>query len=624
MTWPVMRIMTRHYRLIFTRQVAQNCFYDHYVSEKIMNLNDRNEKIKEVEHAFDQHFSDIKFPSDNLSQNLWIILSVIEDNLRLIFFDSIDAWHLPSKIEERGEFITRIDSSKYALRQLLLLLEKKKSKTAKKIIQRFSFEGNEYTDVAKLLHVASDTYAKIVRSFISNYTNLNPYKVSSNNYSLKIEYDIRKMQYGALEFLVERDTSRHSPFAILAALLVDDKFYNRETGSEKRSGKNLKKLIRSVKVRNGNVSYQFIAAQGKSLYKLFNYDLSIIPNNWIIFGCTGEELQKFFVGLHAICAYHLVSIYKGSLNNNLKGAGINNQLLVLEKKQILSRLTSITDIEHNKASLLFDHFTYGYKTQYPDLSLQPIIQLEGNLFSIPCLMTISNDHERNSLALQARIETKLFDNQSRYFESIMVENLKMNLNSKYTFFSSVKFMSMEIDAVIVDEESFSINIIELKWSLRPGDTSEIANRHHAINRGVSQLKLRFEKVNQEKDEFVRKLGLEIDCRWKLYGCVLTEGYLGHPSHDPSLFPVVPRQIYNNILDFCEDFQSAMDIMRSPVWLPRPDIDYTEVCETIILGKYSIQLYGFIPIGFSYEQKRLPKYVEEGRISAEADSTPGVW
>lgn len=577
--------------------------------------------VNAVEASFDAAFHSTSLPSQNFWINRWAILSTSEDILRIIFSQTAESWLLPTKIEERGDFITRIDQIKFCVRQAIFLSDRlSKDHT---IPEKYVMTKELYDRSLSLVLNFADRYAVLIRAFVSHWAGMEPFHSLNGSKSLSQNRDIRDSQYTSLEFLIERDNSTISPFAGLAGFFLADGYENPEISGSHFHGPHFKKLIKTVKARNGNISYQYVNSIGKSLHSIFDRPLELAPPTWIIAGATFEDLRLFFNGLSTVCAYHLIAVHNKVIKEKIEGAGKGNMLLILDRKVLSKRIESASGMDIKTCYSIMDYFIYNTRSRKPDLSLQPIIEMGGSNIAIPCMMTISNDYERNSLSLQADVEKSMFDSQSSYFSSNMSTNFRERFCSRYHIVTERLFSGLEIDAILFDKSTGTLLIIELKWMLRPAETAEIVSRRSTVDHGIAQMSRRLEVIMRGLPAFCKDFGINEAPISLVAGCVLTEGYMGHPPSDPTKIAVLPRQVFEVVINETENLLDAVQIIRSPLWLPRPGIDYHERFASYLSEDSIVGVNGMEALTFRYERENLPRYIKQGALDIRKGEV-GLW
>jgi hypothetical protein len=565
--------------------------------------------IEKIRSAFREPFEKFQFPTKTLNGSRYALLTVAEDVLRLMFHTNADSWAIPSQVDERHGFVMTLDRCKYDLRQALLLAEQRFSHTEETENIWFGDDECQYSKLFNFIFEIAASQGKISRLLAAVHGDLETL-VSSNrktnsHHSLS---NMRDLQYMAFDQYLGAKSQNFAPMPLLANFFLKEGFDHVETEGIYYRGPALKKLIDSVKVRRKRVTYQFVNSRALSLKEFFEHPLELIPENWEFSFGSATLLNSIYISLYTVCLYHVVAVYHGASTKGLRGGGFNDALLVLQKDELIRRLKIISGLPREKVKEICDFLTYGYKTTNPDLALQPLVEMSNQSYAIPCIHLLSSEYERNSLSLQARIDPKRFDRQCRYFEQVMFDDIKKACGDKYRIFTDVSILGEQIDALIFDECG-SVLVCEFKWSLRPGDTREVVNRKRAFEKGVSQVERKIDVMNRRRSE-INNRNLPDLTDTQFLGAVLTEGYWGHLNPMHEVFPICPLRIATRILNMADTVKNVHKILSGYDWLPRPEIDFAPVYQTLIWKDFNVTQAGLDIKNFGYLTDSLPKYVSE--------------
>lgn len=586
-----------------------------FLIEKSMNYRPlSHQEIKKVELEVDTFFSQLKMPGRSIGEARWKTLTAAEDSVRLFFAGISSAWLDPKAFALRARFIHMADRFKYHLKYYLELIGKSGLDDDLEEFSKFEEDGSEYLSINKIMHHDADLYASAVGTFTSIWGGhrIPLGKISGN--SILLPCDLREIQYRAIERLVAQHEDDFTPLPLLASIFAASSPKTLPSGSTIEWCQSIKEIVASTKVSNHSISYQFVTKRAKYIYDDLYHDPDILPHNWHFPWARAEDTVRFSTSLLAISFYHIIAVYFGAYKHSLRGAGINEVGLFLTPKKLAKRISAVADLTLSQAQIIVTALTYGNGTKTPDPALQPFIPVGKNRIFVPCMMIVSNHWSRNMMSLHARLNPSSFDSQSKVFEAEMIDRVLGHSVSRKVLTNktlSDKKWREEIDLLYIDQKNSIILVCELKWSIPPGDPREIYNRRAAIDEKVKQVARKEKGVKQHISAILKQCGIShISGNWLVRSLVVTGGYSGHPSSLPYLIPIVPQAVFEKVISSNQSLISIHELFATPLWLPRPGIDFELLSKSDRVGKVEIHDFGYFPKNELYIDHTLAKYVED--------------
>jgi len=338
---------------------------------------------------------------------------------------------------------------------------------------------------------------------------------------------------------------------------------------------------RSLKIRKGKVFYDYDADGVNILIDLIPQREIIIPDNFEFKWGSGSETQALINSIYLRCVYHVLCIDYAVEKFKMPGFFDSSLVLVLDNETLIHDLSFAADIGENKISDFIDFLTFGSSTKSPDIALQPFLKSVSGRYMLPCMFVITNDMQRNAMALEARVNKKGFDKQSKVFECCMLDRLMLAAerwphkykNKNFTVHNKKE----EIDFLLIDVENKIIIAMECAWMLQPGDPNEIFNRVKTCNGKVDQIERKciFLQNNIAAVLHVLKLS-KISCdEWQVKGLVVIEGFGGQISRVDA-FPVISINALKIALEESQSVSEIHSWAESLEWLPKENYHFERV------------------------------------------------
>lgn len=531
--------------------------------------------FNEVEKEVDEEFSRIPMPHKIKDFAVWYVLTAIEDFLRMLYTRWVE--------KDPEEIAVVIDESKYALRHCLDQVA-----GANLVDEKFPLPVKIDSDAyvrAHTLYVAAVEFYRFSRLAGSIHTGRA--QLFDRGIELSLEYkEPFSPGYGALELL---DQGQENNFDISTLL------YEALNGSRNQTDIELA-ICNTARLKGRRVSYIYNPILAFALAQEIPQRPILFPREFVFPWGTAHETLALINALHVRCLYHLLAVQLTAKRHGLRGGAEDSLVLALGEIDLVKELSYLADIGDEKISTFVRYLTYGYKSKTPDPSLQPFIRTRNDKLLLGCAHIITSDCQRNILSLVARISTKDFDRQSKHFESEMMNELISQMGT-WPLKAANKVLSIngqkeEIDLVVIDPNSNTLLLLELRWMLQPGDPREVSNRYDVCEAKVIQLsrKISFVKNNLKEvvDRTFASKDLEVNfASWEVHGIVVIKGFGGHVSSIPTI-PVITSDILKIALSELHDGATLYKWVASLRWLPQEDVHFCVTSEVAETKSYTIR------------------------------------
>ncbi|MEJ8674353.1 hypothetical protein [Chromobacterium amazonense] len=532
-----------------------------------------NEKIlidiKEIEEIIDNQLYKIETPHIIKNIAIWHLLTVSEDAARMLFIK-----HIEMTAQEINIFI---DESKYALRHCLNHIIKNSKNyqfpPPNKTIPK------SYSQATELFY-ASLNYEKHCRVIASYYNNRSLIEKANNVYHFK-HIDSIDARYSALEGFKHGAEQNLDITSLLYHWLNDSQFSSIMSS----------KFIKHARLRKGQVLYNYDPETILYLTQFIPQRKKIIPDGFVFSWGNSEQTHALINSLLIRCLYHILTISYFSDEKKIPGGAESSLVLKIEKEQLCKEISYLADFNDGNIVSFIEFISYGYKTKTPDPALQPLIKLEKDIYLIPCIHVLTNNLQRNLLALMARMAPNEFDRQSNLFENEMIKKLSPILQGwPLKYFSreySINSQKEEIDVLLLDPKEKIILLFELRWMNQPGDAREVFNRIKVCNEKVSQLERKIDFVSNFKEEIILRTFPTTNYNddadeYSVNGAVVIQGFGGHASNKDCI-PIITLEALEIGTKNITSLTKLYDWIKSLTWLPQENKDFKETIEELAIG-----------------------------------------
>lgn len=517
--------------------------------------------LEKVERLVDEKYLSLELPHLDWTLVVWYLLTSLEDHQIWMFRNAAKDESLNRNLENLT------DRLKYSIKHALLRAKSEATtdsnhdvprKNIPMLCRRASEIIQEGVKYSTAIQIISSAYDKKVA--LAAHDNIIKLKVLDEVY-----HDI---SYSVLEFIghIEPETITYSLIFYSWLRSLDDLppviGYIADTVSLK------KRILR----------YDYNPILANQLALNLSQQPFLIPDDWKFEWGGRQETTLLLNALSIRCMYHIVAVEFGARKYKLKGGGEESLVLVLTREQLINDLIEMCSLENSIVGVFVDCLSFGSKVEVPDPALQPLIKLSNGRIALPCLHIITSHLERNLLALQARQNPKQFDSQSRLFEIKMTAEILSKIGrqwsaNKANIHVTLAGITEELDLVLVDPESKSIFIGELRWMLPPGDPREVQNRKKVCNEKVNQLQRKYNWLKNNLRGFLENVfAIQLESPWDIYGAVIIDGFGGARSTDHNL-PVLVKYIAELGLANSETIRQFGMWSTSLEWLPQEGVHY---------------------------------------------------
>lgn len=533
--------------------------------------------LQKFEEKVDKLLSNIKLPSKNINLAKWILLTVADDIILITSSEKIS----PSLISMMA------DSHKYALKALFGKI-KRELVDGKSINLQKTISGSIYERSIDAIRSAHD-YARGEHICFGAHVDYFYLEGDENLIQTKTGKYWKNLAYSFLEIFDLEDSSQVQLLTLMVTYATNPKSFPDH------------QLLCQLS-KQDKCGFIFSEYNKKALSEFENnhpVPPTIIPEEWMFPWGSPIVSSRLLWALTLRCCLHLMIVRSTASEYKIAGGGLENIIFVSDKNLLVNELSDYTGYDRPIVHDFIRHMTYGYKTQNPDLALQPLIPLNnGSLVATSAILLLSSRQDRNQLSLHSRIDKRSFDQKSSIFETNMTSEIATAISiSSFSHINNRHIpgarQAGDLDMCIIDKANFTILICELRWMIQPGDPQEIVHRTKSCIEKIGKIKTKVEAANRQKDSLVREFvpNIKNTSTWTIRGIIVIDGYGGIESNEPE-FPIMPKEIFMRSIKEFSDLNRFHTWAKSLEWLPQEGIHYEKEERIRSFGKTIIHSPGF--------------------------------
>lgn len=542
------------------------------------------EALHRFETNADQKFEAQVLPHPNYYVSAWYLLTQAEDAQRI--------WFTGTGNPDDGVVEYLVDKLKFSLRSCLAFASRKAvDRTNMRMPDKVN--GNLYSRARAMIEAGVD-YAVVMQVCGSAHAGSADIELSGDIYDVAVDDRHFDARYSAFELM--RQSASREPDVPMSALIWAWMRW------QERRPEVLQAISSSIRIQSRRVVYEFSPELCYGLSLSVPQRPLIIPENWTFpwGGRYDTVLLMNALGLRLL--YHVCAIHFGSVDRGLRGGAEGDLLLCQSEEDWVLDIQKNSSLDLEQIRTFVRYLTYGNNVTSPDQALQPFVPLGGGVLGVPALAFLSSNVDRNLLTLQARVDPRSFDKQSKMFEQEMTGALERAFKSKWVNVVPGRTYSVasgreEIDLLICEPETKTVLVLELRWILPPADPREVQSKKVACHEKVPQALRKRNAVRESLAQVLHSafaLPIESPNRWRVEAAVVVEGFGGAPSADATI-PVIPEWVLEAGVRRAQNLSALLDWLLSTAWLPVDGRDYHLVHEPRELLGMNVRYAGVSPI-----------------------------
>ena len=320
-----------------------------------------------------------------------------------------------------------------------------------------------------------------------------------------------------------------------------------------------------------------------------------LPPSWQFSRYSMGDFHRLAQVLKVICLIHFYARICAA-RAGLLGLGYSDSIIVMEASELKNRLTRYTGLASPTITALMQDLTYGARGIIsPDPALQPLVKLTEDRYGIAPSLVLNSSLERNFVVLMNRIpeERALYTGLSAQREclsrNLIVDAIQSLSIRQWHGHVPQWGETSEIDLALMDDESKSCIILELKSFVAPAEPRETWERSEEIEDGVAQIHARRAMMTEKPEPLYESL--DIDNSWQISWAVASESSVGSFLVQDETVPVIRTQhLIHKIL-------AANGVRGIDVWLnereylPVEGVHYEVIDVERRLAGWTLEWYG---------------------------------
>jgi hypothetical protein len=274
---------------------------------------------------------------------------------------------------------------------------------------------------------------------------------------------------------------------------------------------------------------------------------------------------------------------------DIPGYAIASALLVAPFEKLITEIALISGLTPDHVMPALEILTYGRDTTHPDPALQPFMPL-GDQVALPCMLTVSNDMERNFLTLLARVRPKDFHRGSHAFELQMISEILGAVHEKGWHVRERVLIPGrpdlgDLDILLCDPTQALL--LELRWTIPPAEPKEIFHRSNELQGKQAQLLRKLDGLTPATLEHLS--GVPQKAGIALAGAVVLEGWAG--SVVPDEVKVINLQLLLRGIQHTASLADLATWITTGDWLPEAGRHFREQRAHATMGDLKVGWVG---------------------------------
>ncbi len=323
-----------------------------------------------------------------------------------------------------------------------------------------------------------------------------------------------------------------------------------------------------------------------------------LPPNWSLSRYTLADFREAYLALFTICSIN----YSGRLAAIEKGCadfGIADSIIVHSPEQLASRIARYSGLSADTSKAILEDLTYGSGgISYPDPAIQPLVPIDGANLAIMPSIILSNSAERNFCVLLNRLshEREFYKPLAKQKEALLRARILEMLRSPRLRTWSGKVPGRkdlpDIDLAIIDDESKSCLLCELKWFISPSDPREWIEKGEEIAKGVSQALALRGAFMEDCVSLMACLGISKD--YDMAAAVGTPGWIGQSElHHDDVHVIGAMHLASKLAS--ADLPTTIRWLQSKQYLPVAGSHFSPVTCKFKVGNWELLWYQIMPL-----------------------------
>lgn len=324
-----------------------------------------------------------------------------------------------------------------------------------------------------------------------------------------------------------------------------------------------------------------------------------LPDHWQLSRYSMGDFKTISKCLMTIAYIHYIARAIAAMQG-CEGLGYANSIFLASLSELTNRLARYSDCPARVVTALIEDMTYGSRgITNPDPAIQPLINLNDDLYAIMPNLFMNSSMERNFVVLLNKLppERAIYSRLVKEKESLMrkwiMENLLLPNVRYFSGAITCEHKLSDIDLAVISEAERVCIFLELKWFVEPAEVREVIEKSEEIQKGVSQLLGLSDAMDRNPQPFF--YALQIDASYKRVFVVASDSFIGMRSVQHPKVPVVRHRHLVRKANLLGSLGKLSTWLLERKYLPIEGKHYKVMEETWRIGRWGIKWYGIKPL-----------------------------
>jgi hypothetical protein len=317
-----------------------------------------------------------------------------------------------------------------------------------------------------------------------------------------------------------------------------------------------------------------------------------LPGEWAFSCFTLGQFRAVATTLQAMMMGWFTA-RNGLAAAGMPGMGYRSSVYVTRKDELAARLRRYTGIELMTVCRILELLTFGSSNiRYPDIAVQPLIDLRNGNYALSPFVWTGVNPERNFCTLLNQIpeHRKIYSRLVNEKESLLRKAVEEFLRPLGLETRSGQVDGTDLDIAILDRKNQCCLCLELKWFIEPAEIREIEEKTQELRKGVTQAK-KLRALYEQQDWRLLREVLDIRPDYALLTAVATQNWIGHAEAQDDEVPII--KIWHLLCKIRDtgSLRIAMEWLSRREYLPIEGTDFAVHPMDSTCGEWTCEWYG---------------------------------
>jgi hypothetical protein len=270
---------------------------------------------------------------------------------------------------------------------------------------------------------------------------------------------------------------------------------------------------------------------------------------------------------------------------------------VVRRGALFDIARDVTGLPRSIVKSIFGLLEYGSSgIRVPDPALQPLLPLGADFIILSSMLLLGTSPERNLIVLlnQLPAERAVYAKLVNEKETLLRESMIAKMPSCFLSWTGRlpgRPDLPDIDLAVLDSQSKSVLLSELKWFVEPAEPREMVQRCEELEKGVLQSNKLFEAFAADP-KLLRVIGA--DETWTVFAAVVSANSIGLAKSQSDQIPIARAEHLSAKLSVSTSLNDVVKWLMERRYLPMEGRDFTVGIHDIDYFGWSLDWYGIAP------------------------------